>query len=71
MGWLILLVLVTLALAALWLLGVRAGLFKAAAAALLVGASGYALQGSPDLPGAPAQASEAQHRARGSLILAG
>lgn len=60
MGWLILLVLVTLALAALWLLGVRAGLFKAAAAALLVGASGYALQGSPDLPGAPAQASEAR-----------
>jgi cytochrome c-type biogenesis protein CcmH len=60
MGWLMLLALVALALAALWLLGVRAGLFKAAAAALLVGASGYALQGSPDLPGAPAQGSEAR-----------
>ena len=58
MGWLILLLLVAIALGALWLLGVRAGLFKAAAAALLVGASGYALQGSPDLTGSPAQAIE-------------
>ena len=58
MGWIALLLLFVLSIAALWLLGVRGGLFKAAAAALLVGASGYALQGSPDLPGQPAVASE-------------
>lgn len=57
MGWLILLALFALALAALRLLGVRGGLLKAAAAALLVGASGYALQGRPDLAGSPAQGS--------------
>jgi cytochrome c-type biogenesis protein CcmH len=56
MGWAILLLLLALALGALWLLGVRDGFFKAAAAALLVGATGYAVQGRPDLSGAPAQA---------------
>ncbi len=60
MGWVILLALIVLTLGAFWLLGLRQGLFKAAAAALLVGAAGYALQGSPDLPGAPAQSSEAR-----------
>jgi len=59
MGLIILLVLLTLSLAALWLLGVRGGLLKATAAALFVGAIGYAVQGQPDLPGAPAQSSEA------------
>jgi cytochrome c-type biogenesis protein CcmH len=58
MGWLILLLLMALALGALWLFGVRGGMFKATAAALLLGASGYALQGSPDLHGSPAQGSE-------------
>lgn len=58
MGWVKLLLLIALSLGALWWLGVRDGLLKAAAAALLLGASGYALQGSPDLPGAPAQGSE-------------
>ena len=58
MGWLLLVLLVGLALGALWLFGVREGWFKAAAAALLLGASGYALQGSPDLPGAPAPAGQ-------------
>src|SRR5206468_7964703 len=43
-------------LGVLWLLGVRRGFFTASAAALLLGASGYALQGRPDLPGALAQA---------------
>jgi cytochrome c-type biogenesis protein CcmH len=57
MGWLILLALFALALAALRVLGVRGGLLKAAAAALLVGASGYALQGRPDLAGSPAPGS--------------
>jgi cytochrome c-type biogenesis protein CcmH len=59
MGWVILFALMAAGAAGLWLLGVRGGLFKAAAAALLVGAAGYAFQGNPDLPGAPAQANEA------------
>lgn len=59
MGWVFLLVLLGASVGGLWLLGVRAGLLMAAAAALLVGASGYALQGSPDLPGAPAENHEA------------
>jgi cytochrome c-type biogenesis protein CcmH len=57
MGWLILLLLFVLSLGALWLLGTRGGLLKAAAAALLLGASGYALQGQPNVPGAPAEGS--------------
>ena len=50
-GWVILAALIALGLAALWLLGVRGAMFKLAAAALLVGASGYALQGRPGLAG--------------------
>lgn len=60
MGWLMLLLLAIVALAVLWLLGARGGLLTASAAALLLGASGYALQGSPELPGAPAQDTEGQ-----------
>jgi cytochrome c-type biogenesis protein CcmH len=56
MGWLILLLLIVLSLGLLWRLGVRGGLLTASAAALLLGASGYALQGSPSSPGAPARA---------------
>jgi len=55
MGWITLLVLIAVSLGFLWLLGVRGGLLTASAAALLLGASGYALQGSPDLPAAPTQ----------------
>jgi cytochrome c-type biogenesis protein CcmH len=58
MGWTILLLLFAASLAALRLLGVSGGLLKAAAAALLVAASGYALQGRPDLHGTPAARSE-------------
>jgi cytochrome c-type biogenesis protein CcmH len=58
MGWAILLLLVALSLGGLWLLGVRGGLLTATAAALLAGASGYALQGAPALPGSPAAGSE-------------
>jgi cytochrome c-type biogenesis protein CcmH len=58
MGWVILLLLVAVSLAALWLLRVRGGLLTAAAAALVLGASGYALQGSPSLPGSPASAED-------------
>ena len=59
MGLVILLLLIAVSLVLLWLLGVRAGLLKAAGAALFAGAVGYAVQGQPDLPGAPAQSSEA------------
>jgi cytochrome c-type biogenesis protein CcmH len=58
MGWLILSVLFALSLGGLWLLGVQRGLLKASAAALLLGASGYALQGRPGLAGAPAEGSQ-------------
>lgn len=60
MGWLILLLLVALSLGALWLFRVRGAAFTASAAALLVGAAGYALQGSPNLRAAPAQGMEAR-----------
>jgi cytochrome c-type biogenesis protein CcmH len=60
MGWLSLLLLFVLTLGGLRLLGVRGAALTASAAALLVGAAGYAFQGSPDLPGAPAQGTEAR-----------
>ena len=56
MGWLILLLLIATSAGALWLLRVPGGLLTAAGAALAFGAVGYALQGQPDLPGAPAEA---------------
>lgn len=59
MGWLILLLLIAISLGLLWLLRLRGGLLTASAAALLLGAAGYAVQGSPDLPGAPAEAGDA------------
>lgn len=58
MGWLILFGLIAGSLGVLWRLGVRGGLLTASAAALLLGASGYAMQGSPSLAGAPAEKSE-------------
>lgn len=58
MGWAVLSLLVAVSLGALRLLRVRGGLLTSTAAALLIGASGYAFQGRPDLPGAPAQGSE-------------
>ena len=58
MGWAILILLIALSVGALWVMRVRGGLLTAGAAALLLGASGYALQGSPNLPGAPAAGGE-------------
>ena len=58
-GWLILLLLIAVSLAALHLLGVRGGAWTAAAAALVVGGAGYSVQGRPGLAGAPAVSSEA------------
>jgi cytochrome c-type biogenesis protein CcmH len=60
MGWIILLLLFAASFGLLWWLGVRGGLLTASAAALLVGASGYALQGRPEMRGAPALGGE-QH----------
>lgn len=57
-GFVILLLLLALSLGALWLFGVRGAAFTASAAALLIGAAGYALQGRPGLPGSPAQGTE-------------
>ena len=59
MGWLILVAMIGISLAILWRLGVHGGLLTASAAALLLGASGYALQGRPGLAGAPAAGNEA------------
>lgn len=60
MGWLALILIVGLSLGTLWLLKLRGPLLKAVAAALLLGASGYALQGRPGLSGAPAPGRAAQ-----------
>lgn len=57
-GWLILLAVIAASLGLLWSLGARGGLLTASAAALLVGAAGYALQGRPGLPGARAASGE-------------
>jgi cytochrome c-type biogenesis protein CcmH len=58
MGWVVLIALIAASLGLLWGLKVRGGLLTASAAALMLGASGYALQGRPDLPGAPAAGEE-------------
>lgn len=57
MGWLILLTLLGISLVCCRLLGVRGAMLQAVAAALLFGAVGYALQGRPATPGAPAEGS--------------
>lgn len=66
MGWLVPLALIAASIAVLALLGVRGGLLTAGAAALVVGAAGYALQGRPGIPAALAHGREA----RGVLPLA-
>ena len=58
MGWAILAVLITASFGALWLMRVRQGLLTAGLAALMLGASGYALQGRPSLAGSPAKGSD-------------
>lgn len=57
-GFLILLLLVAVALGALRLMRLRGPLLTLAAAALMVGGAGYALQARPDLAGAPAKGSD-------------
>jgi cytochrome c-type biogenesis protein CcmH len=60
-GFLILLVLIALALGGLRLLGLTGPLLTIAAAALMVGGAGYAMQGRPDLLGSPAKGSAEAH----------
>lgn len=60
-GWIILLLLLALAIGVLWLMRVRGAMLQACSAALLLGAAGYALQGRPGLPGAPAD-TELEHQ---------
>ena len=52
-GWLVLTALIAVSLAGLWLARVRGAFLQMSAAALLFGAAGYAVQGHPDLSGAP------------------
>ena len=52
-GWITLVALFALCLGAFRLLGLRGAMLQLAAAALLLGASGYALQGRTGLPGSP------------------
>ena len=61
MGWVMLFGLFAASLGLLWWLGVRHGLLTASAAALMLGATGYALQGSPALSGAPADTAARHH----------
>jgi cytochrome c-type biogenesis protein CcmH len=53
-GWFALLLLLGVAGVALWLMRVRGAMLQACGAALLMGAAGYAFQGRPSLPSAPA-----------------
>ncbi len=55
-GWVMLLLLFGMALVALRSLGLRGPLLQLAAAALLFGCAGYALQGRPSLAGSPRKA---------------
>jgi len=52
-GWLVLAALIALGIGAFRLLGLRGPMLQLAAASLLIGASGYALQGRPGLSGSP------------------
>src|SRR5688500_4250403 len=54
-GWLILFALIAASLGGPRLLGLRGGVLTASAAALGLGAAGYALQGRPSMRGGPAQ----------------
>jgi len=58
MGWVILGALMVASFGALWLMRVRQGLLTAGLAALMLGASGYALQGRPTLAASPAKGSD-------------
>ncbi|MDQ3483136.1 MAG: tetratricopeptide repeat protein [Pseudomonadota bacterium] len=52
-GWIMLILLVALAVAVMWWLGLRGSLLQLGGAALLLGCAGYALHGSPQVAGSP------------------
>ncbi|MEO6248667.1 MAG: tetratricopeptide repeat protein [Sphingomicrobium sp.] len=58
MSWAIMLLMIVATLVLLWLLRVRGSMLTLSAAALLFGAAGYALDGSPGLVGAPRNAAD-------------
>ena len=58
MGWAIVLLLGVASLGLLWVLRVGGGLLTAGAAALFLGATGYARLGNPNVPSSPAAANE-------------
>lgn len=62
-GWVALALLVALAVAALWVMRVRGAVLQLSVAFLLFGCAGYALQGSPHLPGSPREAGAAAAQA--------
>lgn len=57
-GWLTLAMLLAASAGSLWLLGVRGAMLQFAAAALLFGCAGYAIQGHPALKGSPRTAGD-------------
>ncbi|WP_281400263.1 tetratricopeptide repeat protein [Sphingomonas sabuli] len=59
MGWIALVLIAALAVGALWLLKLRGALLQLGAAAIFLGAAGYALQGSPGTPGSPRTSAQA------------
>lgn len=59
MGWIVLVLLILASLGLLRVLGVSGGLLTASAATLLLGASGYALQSSPNTPSVTASGAAA------------
>lgn len=60
MGWAMLALIGLGALGLLWLCGAPRALWSVGAAALMLGASGYALQGRPGLAGAPVKATDSK-----------
>lgn len=55
-GWLAVLIILVVGLGALWLLRVRGAMLQLAAAAMMFGTIGYAIQGQPELGGSPRNA---------------
>ncbi|QQV78863.1 hypothetical protein H5J25_05800 [Sphingomonas aliaeris] len=56
MGWVMLIAIAALASAVLWRIGLPRGLWTFVGSALMLGATGYALQGNPTLAGHPVKA---------------
>ena len=68
MVWLILIAMGGAAMAALWLTKVARGAWMFVASALMLGATGYALQGKPALPGHPVTAESREIQVQDSFV---